>query len=580
MNSLDTSSSHGAWRPVLLLCAAFILVTTWNLGLQTVENPDEPRYAVPSRLMIEGGSWIVPEFNGEARLAKPIFFYWLISLTAKAGAVLGLELSLGMRVGSLLMGLFGVLGTYTLGKRLISVRAGLIAAGILMTTKLHHELSRMLITDMTLSAFLTWAWVFALLGLDRLREKRSAVLPLVGFYLCCSGACMTKGPLLVALFVVLPLIVFLAWSKRLGEIKRVGLWWGIPLALAPNIWWTWELWKLGYHDEVRGYYMLANAGRAVSTDVDHYRPMPIIPYITTMGEWLAPWSLALPGVIYWTIQRWRKSAQNTPVTSDDTRRLLICAIAIPFIALGLSVSKRYLYLLPMYPWLALWIALAWEKTFLSDETKPARYWPAIPFGLGFLFAGAAVAAYLLRDKWLAQSTELLWMSVIGTCCVLGLSSCGMQAARGRRVLASLQLIVVAGLLMIGYESLYRPLEERRENRKEFFSEVAKRLNGRELVMVGESSNEAVWYLRPKVRLDNVPVAELKEHFFDKPGLALLIRERDLARFPKLKDAVIPEAVLRRNARDSWLLVHAHPENKPDPSLFERRRTLSKGDSPD
>jgi len=583
MNPLDTSHSRHAWRSVFLLCAAFLLVTAWNFSIQTIENPDEPRYAAPARIMIEGGSWIVPDFNGEARLAKPIFFYWVIALTGKIAAAIGVEISLGMRAGSLLMGLLTVLGTFALGRRLISPRAGLIAAGILTTTKLHHELSRLLITDMTLAAFLIWGWVFAIAALDCLRDKRNAILPLIGFYLCAGGACMTKGPLLVALFVVLPLIAYMAWAKRLKDLLRAGLWWGVPLALAPNIWWTWELWQLGYHKQVRGYYMLANAGRAVNADVDHYRPIPILPYIITMGEWLAPWTLAIPAVVVWSFKRLRGSQPTANTTdahtnqSDETRRLMICAMAIPFLALGLAVSKRALYLLPMYPWLALWIALAWEKTFLRDETKPARLWPAIPFGLGFLFAGACVAAYVTRAKWNAQNTEILWMGVIGACCVLGLSSCGMQAARGRRVLATLQLLAVAGLLMIAYESIYRPLEERRENRKEFFATVQERLNGRALVMVGESSGEAVWFLRPKVPVDNVPIADLKEHFFDKPGLALLIRDRDLERFPKLKNALVAEVLLKRNTRETWILTHAHPQNKPDPTLFERKRTISKFD---
>ena len=78
---------------LLALVAAYLLITAWNLNIQTIANPDEPRYAAAARTMLRGQTWhdwVVPFFNAQPRLVKPIFFYWLIAATGKAGEALGL----------------------------------------------------------------------------------------------------------------------------------------------------------------------------------------------------------------------------------------------------------------------------------------------------------------------------------------------------------------------------------------------------------------------------------------------------------------------------------------------------------
>ena len=48
------------------------------------------------------------------------------------------------------------------------------------------------------------------------------------------------------------------------------------------------------------------------------------------------------------------------------------------------------------------------------------------------------------------------------------------------------------------------------------------------------------------------------HGFDK---------RDLDRFPKLQEVLVIEESYARGTKDTWLLTHADPAKKPDPSLF-------------
>jgi hypothetical protein len=103
------------WQPLLILIVTYLVITCWNLNLQTIENPDEPRYAVPARIMLRSNSvddWLVPQFNNADRLKKPVFFYWLIAATGGVAQKLGLEMVTGFRMGPVLMGLLAVVGIY------------------------------------------------------------------------------------------------------------------------------------------------------------------------------------------------------------------------------------------------------------------------------------------------------------------------------------------------------------------------------------------------------------------------------------------------------------------------------------
>src|SRR5205823_10220500 len=136
--------------------------------------------------------------------------------TGKAGELAGLPLDTGMRFGPLLMGLLAVLATFLIAQRLTrSARAGFVAAVVLMTCNEFHKVSREIVIDMTLTACLTWAWYFVLVALERIAEKSNALFALFGFYVSLGLACMTKGPLPVAGFVVLPLIANLFLTRRI-----------------------------------------------------------------------------------------------------------------------------------------------------------------------------------------------------------------------------------------------------------------------------------------------------------------------------------------------------------------------------
>lgn len=576
------------------------MLTAWNLNIQTVHNPDEPRYAVPARIMLEKNtveSWMVPEFNTKPRLQKPILFYWLIAATGAIGQALGINVVLAMRFGPLLMGLLGVIGTFLLGRKLFGARCGFMAALVLMTAKFYHDISRELVVDMTLTAFCVWSWVFVVDALEKIRGRYffpgdraegraptgSAFFPLLGFYLCMGLACMTKGPALVALFVVAPLLVMLWRSDRLGDLKRAGLLWGVPFSIVIGFAWFIAM-QISGHD-ILGVLKRENLARAVGGK-DHQQYIPCWFYVNNMFENFAPWCVLLPFAAWWTVRYLRRGPSDKSQVGvrakkklSDSEMLLACGLGVSFLLLGLIVSKRALYLLPLYPFLSLWIAWYWENAFLAREgERCGKAWSA-----GFTIAGIAViagitVAFRHRDELLMSGNEMPLLLILGVSIAGALYLISKSLERGQRMQACLQILAVASVLCIGYEAVFRPIRERDADSVLFYKKVSERLQGRQLVMMGDSSNEAVWFLdRPNELVDDIRYPDLKARFFDAKEVVLLMKDKEMQSTPKLAEALALEGVIERGD-ERWVLATPNKYVTPDPAIFvPKSKRTAKGE---
>src|SRR6516225_2086683 len=113
----------------LLLLAAFIQIAA-GIGLRDPWPADEPRFAMIAKQMVETGSWLIPHRGSELYSDKPPLFMLLEAAS--------FELTKQWRVAFLLPSLLASLGTlgliYDLARRLWGHRAGLYAAGVLLTT--------------------------------------------------------------------------------------------------------------------------------------------------------------------------------------------------------------------------------------------------------------------------------------------------------------------------------------------------------------------------------------------------------------------------------------------------------------
>ena len=598
--SADTARRQGVGLYIFILTGVYLLAALWNLNIQTIAHPDEPRYAAAAREMLRSGDWIVPMFNHQPRLVKPIFFYWELAALGAVGRTLGIPMATAFRLGPIFMGLLAVLATFLLGSRWRNPRYGFVAAVILMTTFEFHKLSRELVVDMTLTAFLLWSWLFFHIAIKRLETQAAAFAPfapLLGFYFCLGMACMTKGPFLVAIFVVVPLLAYLWWTGRLKLLPRSGIFWGAPLSLALGLWWSFAIKARGL--DAGSFFSVENIDRFLG-DKDHAQnPYPFYFYLKSLCGDFAPWVILLPVAAWWSWKTLIAAGASLKARFgrlSDPARMLACCVAIPFFIMGISISKRPLYLLPIYPFLALWVAWLVDAAFLVHEGQNfcRRCANVLAAGAVVLFGGLAVAAHWLPNlaQWFpklvppvrAEKAELLLMSVL----FAGLAVVGASAAvhlkAGLNYKALLRILAMAVALIIGYEAVVLPIRERDADRVSFFAAVRERIQNRPFVMNGESSNEAVWYVdRPNEELKNPPVEKLKAEFFEKPGVLMLAvlkkikLKHDVQIDPKLLSAVrvLGDPIVR--GPDKYILAEPDPEHPPDPSVFVAKVSVQPGE---
>lgn len=465
-------SLSGAWL------AIFLVVTLWRLPEQTIAGPDEPRYACAVRSMLRGGDWLIPEFNTRPRLAKPALFYWLIAATGWLGQVAGLGLVTGMRLGPIFMSGVTVLTTFLLAQRLAGKRVGLLSAGILMTTLQFNRIARELVVDMTLTAFVTCAWLCFHVALVRIQRNRGAFAPLLAFYLAVGLACLTKGPVLVALFIVFPIIAFLLWTRQFRILLHSGKQWGAPISLLVGLSWYAAIYARG-HDTL-GVFLSDNFTRMTGQG-DHRHPVPMLFYLEVIWEHFAPWSLFIPFAAWRLI---RSNRIQNWLGSDG--RFVACALGVPLVLLGFAVSKRGLYLMPLYPFIAFVIAFVFES--------------------------------------------LLTKFKVHHC------------------LDCLAAITVGAAVCLICESTVHSHREQEKSSAQFFDTVRTVAAGKTVVMFGESANETIWYLDRNEPVDRLSRSELKSRFFSSRNTALLISDNILAKEPALAKSIQCIATMPRGRR--------------------------------
>ncbi len=397
---MQTVQHHICLIAVTAVAAAMLLPF---LGLTEFSTKGEPREAVVALSMIDGGDWILPVNNGCDIPYKPPFMHWIIALFALADGHVGEYVS---RLPSALSLLAMTVGCYCFFARRKGRGVAALAAILTLTSFEVHRAGTNCRVDMVLTA----CTVGAMLLLYRWRETKgrwAAVLAV----LCMSGAVMTKGPVGMVLPCLTMGIYALLRGDRLwptvGRMAAVGL----LACVLPALWYI-AAWREG------GQHFLdlvieENVGRMTGTMSygSHEHAWPYN-FFTLITGWL-PWTLlvlfslaALPwrkivASLTETAKnpRWRTWARRLR-EADPVQLFVWVAFWTVFVFYCLPSSKRSVYLLPCYPFLAL--LLAQYIVWLVDS---GRRWPVRAFAvtLGVLAIGVTAVFAAVRMGWMPEA---------------------------------------------------------------------------------------------------------------------------------------------------------------------------------
>jgi 4-amino-4-deoxy-L-arabinose transferase-like glycosyltransferase len=352
-----------ASRPYLsIVCLGLLLLLAGDWVLPLTDR-DEARFGEASREMVQRQDYIVPWFNGEWRLYKPVGIYWCQIASYR---VLGVS-DFSARLPSVL---------FTIGTALLLVRWGCktadaqtgFLAGAMFLAGLHVAImGRVATADLALIFFFTltawsgweltrpqqasrWKWwstFYVALALGLLAKGPEAGLPLAAMIL---GSVVRKDSFRLP-----------AMETIVGIIVALGIFasWGVPALKQTHG----AYWLVGMDEQVYERAVAVNNHHGLTTGfLGFLLPLPL--YFVTFFASFFPWSTRVPG----NLRRWWQERRN-----DDLGWYLLMVAAIVFVVFSLVKTKLPHYTIPAFPLIALWLA----RQISNDTRLPAWFVPRL-----------------------------------------------------------------------------------------------------------------------------------------------------------------------------------------------------------
>ena len=318
------------------------------LGLTDFNTKGEPREAVVAYTMLEHGNWILPINNGGDIPYKPPFFHWCIAFFSLfIGHVNEFTSRLPSAVSLVLM----TIGGFVFYAKRKNTQISLIAAILTLTAFEVHRAGINCRVDMVNTAFM----VGAMYLLYRWWEKGKHQLPWLAI-LCMSGATLTKGPV----GIILPCFVMGVFMLTQRE-NFWGIVWRMALTallslIIPFCWYYAAYLQAG--DEFLRLVKEENIDRFMGKMAYESHENPAWYNLLTLVMGWAPYTLLLLFSLF--ILPWKKFSKTRFLENAKKATPLQVFTWLAFLLVlffyCIPKSKRSVYLLPCYPFMAYLIA--------------------------------------------------------------------------------------------------------------------------------------------------------------------------------------------------------------------------------
>lgn len=328
---------------IVLLIIAALLLLPW-LGTTWFNSKGEPREAIVAMSILQSGDWILPVNYGGDIPYKPPFLYWLIAIFAKIfnGGTVNEYVS---RLPSALACIAMIWAGYRWSARLRGERFGLIMALVTLTS---FEVFRAAIAcrlDMVVTATMVIS-MYLLFDL-RDRHSRHRKLKYLAVILLMSAGTLTKGPI----GSLIPCMVIGVYCLLSGDNFWRTLWRLSALCLCSFILpalWFWAAARQG-GDQFTALMLEENLDRVSGTMSYSSHEKPFWYNFVTLLTGMMPWTLL--GLLSLTVvKRLHRRAQRPGAL------LAVLAIVLIVGFYSIPASKRSVYLLPVYPFIAYGVA--------------------------------------------------------------------------------------------------------------------------------------------------------------------------------------------------------------------------------
>jgi len=459
------------------------------------------------------GQWLVPTVNGDLYTDKPIFYFWLVLIGAK---IFGGVTEWTVRLPAALGGVGCVMATYLIGRDLIRSRVGFISAVILATSMRVLWEARWAHVDTLFCALFTLAIYFG----ARTFFRRAAIGEVLLIYVFIALATLTKG----LIGVVLPGLIlggFILVRRDWSLLARLKLHWGVAIFFIVAVPWFYAVSQLTDGKWVADFIYIHHIQR-YTAGAGHRQP--VYYYLTTLPRDFLPWTIfILPAFFAYRPLRSR--------STDPVLQFFLVWFSAVFLFFTLSNTKRDLYLLPLFPSMAVFLGVYFDDL-IQGRIEQSFLYRALAGWFFALIAAAGFCAplaawFYYRDAWMAAasvSLPLLIAGVVGIFYVLRLRPLDVMAVTAALMAVT---VVCASIWLMPYLERFKSARWFSNQVRQIVSQSAP------LLIYADTMNDFNYYTGREI-IPVVPDGSALDRLLrsEKSGY-LIIKARDLERLPQL-----------------------------------------------
>ncbi len=367
-----------------IVCVIAVMLTVPFLGLTDFYSKGEPREAVVAYTMVEHGNWILPINNGGDIPYKPPFFHWCIALFS---LLQGHVSEFTSRLPSALALVAMSVGGFVFFAKRKNANMALLATLLSLTAFEVHRAGINCRVDMVNTAFM----VGALFLMFRWWERGKHTMPWLAI-LCMSGATLTKGPVGMLLPCAVMGVFMLTQRESLwSTVWRLGL--TALLSLVLPLCWYYAAYLQG-GDEFLRLVKEENIDRLLGKMAYESHENPFwYNFLTLITGWLPYTLLFVFSLFVLPWKRFNKSGFMQSVRRAEPMQVFVwLAFGLILFFYCIPKSKRSVYLLPCYPFMA-WLMAQYVVWLVANRLSAVK---AYAWLMGVLGVGLSVAFVVLK----------------------------------------------------------------------------------------------------------------------------------------------------------------------------------------
>ena len=364
-----------------IVCVIAVMLTVPFLGLTDFYSKGEPREAVVAYTMVEHGNWILPINNGGDIPYKPPFFHWCIALFS---LLQGHVSEFTSRLPSALALVAMSVGGFVFFAKRKNANMALLATLLSLTAFEVHRAGINCRVDMVNTAFM----VGALFLMFRWWERGKHTMPWLAI-LCMSGATLTKGPVGMLLPCAVMGVFMLTQRESLwSTVWRLGL--TALLSLVLPLCWYYAAYLQG-GDEFLRLVKEENIDRLLGKMAyESHENSFWYNFVTLITGWLPYTLLFVFSLFVLPWKRFSKSGFVQSVRRAEPMQVFVwLAFGLILFFYCIPKSKRSVYLLPCYPFMA-WLMAQYVVWLVANRLSAVKAYAWLMGVLGVVLSVAFV----------------------------------------------------------------------------------------------------------------------------------------------------------------------------------------------